>query len=98
MSSFGTSFVIVNDVCQPLPAVKFAEGAAVHHATIKRGFDEYVVFSNPQTNQVYIEKVENNRAKFNLVQITDDSEWQDLTSFCIAAGLMDITGPKKHAS
>jgi hypothetical protein len=98
MSSFGTNFVIVSDICQPIEAIKFAEGYAIHHATIKRGLDEYIVFSNPGTNAVYIEKVERKRAKFALKQILDENEWTDITAFCISTGMMDMTGAKKYAN
>lgn len=98
MSSFGTNFVIVNDICQLIPQILFEDGAAVHHATIKRGLKEYIVFRQASSNKIYIEEVERNRAKFVLKRINDDKEWQEIALFCRDAGLLDISSETKHGN
>lgn len=81
--------VIVNDVQQYMDK-SLPFGPWIHHATLKRGFKEYVVFRNALSNQVYIEEVEQHRATLILQKIEDDQEWQDLVSFAKAAGLLEI--------
>lgn len=101
--SFGTDFIIVNDVLQPIPQITFKrpDGTfrpAMHHATIVRGFDEYILFSNPDEGKIWIEKVDRHRASFALRQIEDDKEWAELVMFCQAAGLLSPIGSGKYAS
>ena len=94
MSSFGTNFVIVNDICQLIPQILFEDGAAVHHATIKRGLKEYIVFRQASSNKIYIEEVERNKANFSLKKIEEDSEWADLYRFLLERGVL-LVNPKE---
>lgn len=94
MNSFGTDFVLVSDVIQPLDS-SLPYGPWIHLATIQRGLDEYIVFKQATTNKVYIEKVIRHLASLKLQLIKDDTEWSDLLSFCKAAGLLD-TDTKKE--
>jgi hypothetical protein len=98
MSAFGTDFVILNDVCQPLQEVRFPDGPAIHHATIKRGLKEYIVFRQASSNKIYIEEVERHRATFVLKRIEDDAEWADIARFAEAAGLTNMGSETKHAN
>lgn len=97
MKTFGTTFAIISDVCQPLPEVRFSDGPAIHHATIKRGMKEYVVFRQASSNKIYIEEVEAHRATFVLKRIEDEEEFKEISAFCEAAGLLDAGGETKHA-
>jgi len=93
--SWGTNFVIVNDIHQQLsPDYPGWE----HWATIKRGLDEYIVFhcnpgpkhalSKGYAGRVYIEKIVRHRVNIELVQIQDANEFEDITAFAEAAGLL----------
>lgn len=84
-------FVILNDVRQalPLPNGKFSP-RFIHHATIRRGFKEYIIFRDKQTNEVYLEEVERHKATFTLNEIKDEQEWQDLKDFAEAAGFLQV--------
>ena len=98
MSTFGTDFTIINDICQPIPQIRFDDGPAVHHATIVRGLKEYIVFRQATSNKIYIEEVERHRATFNLKRIEDDQEWAAIAAFANAAGLLDIGSETKYAN
>ena len=74
----------------------FKNGPWIHHATIKRGVKEYVVFRHQPSQKIYIEEVEGHRATFELKQIDDDEEWTDLYHFCTAAGLMEASSSKNE--
>lgn len=81
------NYIIVNDIRQPIP---IADGGPwIHHATIKRGLKEYIIFRHKPTGKVYLEQVESHRATLVLQKIEDDREWADLYSFARAAGLLD---------
>ena len=93
--SWGTNFVIVNDIHQLLsPDYPGWE----HWATIRRGLDEYVVFHcNPgpentlsagYAGRTYIEKLVRNRANLEFIQIADQNEFDDIIAFAEAAGLL----------
>tara|TARA_Y100000034_G_C6740581_1_gene328626 strand:+ start:184 stop:480 length:297 start_codon:yes stop_codon:yes gene_type:complete len=98
MKSFGLGYVILNDICQPIPQMQFEDGPAIHHATIKRRQKEYIVFRQASSNKIYIEEVERHRATFVLRKIEDDKEWADIMRFCEAAGLLDIGKETKYAN
>ena len=98
MNTFGLGFVIINDICQPAKGIWFADGPAIHHATIKRGLKEYIVFRQQSSNAFYIEEVERNRVTLVLKKIEDDEEWRDIAAFCQAAGFLSIAGETKYAN
>lgn len=98
MKAFGLQFKIISDVQQPIKQIKFEDGAAIHIATIKRGVKEYIVFKQQTSNATYIEEVEAHSATFRLNKIEDDQEWQAIALFCRDAGLLSMSGEKKHAS
>lgn len=83
------NFVIVNDIRQPIDT-KVQGGPWLHHATINRGFKEYIIFRSIPTGKIYLEEVEQHMATLVLKQIEDDNEWSDLFMFARAAGLLDI--------
>lgn len=99
MTSFGTNFVIISDVIQIIP--KLAMGnppeRVVHHATIRRGLQEYVVLASEKSNKLFLNKVERKRTTFNLEPIDDDAEFSDLVAFLTSAGIFNMGGPKKYA-
>lgn len=81
------NFIIVNDIRQTMD-LQLPYGPWVHHATIKRGFKEYIVFRQKSSGKIYLEEVEQQRATLVLKQIEDQNEWNDLYSFCMNAGLL----------
>lgn len=87
------NFVIINDIRQAMDN-KLPHGPWIHHATIKRGFKEYIVFRHQRTGKVYLEEVEQQRATLVLKQIEDQNEWDDLYSFCLNAGLLLVADDK----
>ena len=100
MSAFGTNFVIVSDVVQIVPGLMMGNPPerVVHHATIKRGLQEYVVLASEKSEKLYLNKVERHRATFALQSIDDDEEFNDLLQYLTAAGIFDMGGPKKYAN
>ena len=100
MSAFGTNFVIVSDVVQIIPNLAMGNPPerVIHHATIKRGLQEYVILASESSNQLYLNRVERNRATFALEQIKDDEEYKDLIAFLTASGIFEMGGPKKYAN
>ena len=90
------NIVILNDIQQPMDH-KLPFGPWIHHATLRRGFKEYICFRQALTNKFYIEEVEQHRATLVLNKIEDDNEWNDLCSFCKDAGLLNIAGEFKIA-
>ena len=94
------NFIIVNDIRQEInipSGMSIGEAFGIrqpdkwiHHATIKRGFKEYIVFRNQRTGQIYLEEVEQHRATLVLHKIQDDNEWQDLHDFCKATGVLNV--------
>lgn len=87
------NFIIINDIRQIMDK-KLPHGPWIHHATIKRGFKEYIVFRHQGTGKVYLEEVEQQRATLVLKQIEDQNEWDDLYSFCLNAGLLLVADDK----
>ena len=100
MSSFGTNFVIVSDIVQPVPGLAIGNPPerVIHHATIKRGLQEYVVLASESSNELYLNRVERNRATFSLESIKDDEEYKDLVAFLTASGIFNMGAPKKYAN
>lgn len=84
-------FVIINDVRQRM-ALDDPNGPWIHHATVMRGFKEYIIFRHKLTGKVYLEQVESHRASLVLQLIEDSQEWQDLHDFAKNAGLLSIAG------
>lgn len=80
------NFVILNDVRQKIPC----HSDCIHHATIRRGFKEYVVYRHKGHNTLYFEEVAANVVNWELKLIEDDDEWLDLVAFCKAAKLLEI--------
>lgn len=76
-----------------MPA-NFPNGPWIHHATIKRGFKEYIVFRHGPSGKIYLEEVEQQRATLVLKQVEDLNEWKDLYNFALAAGLLQVLGPE----
>jgi len=87
------NFIIINDIRQKLPD-HLHNGPWIHHATIKRGLKEYIVFRNQASGKIYLEEVEQHRATLVLQEIKDDQEWKDLYHFARNAGLLAATGPE----
>jgi hypothetical protein len=85
MKSFGLNFILVNDVRQQLSR-HYPE--AQHLGTFVRGLDEYIVFSIDKN--LYIEKLERNRATLAFKRIDDESEFADALAFATAAGLTSM--------
>jgi len=98
--SFGTKFVLISDVVQVVPglAMGVPPQKVVHHATIKRGFKEYVVLATEDSQTLFLNEVERNRATFNLLKIKDDVEFSDLVDFLTSAGIFHMGGLKKYAN
>lgn len=87
MNTFGTNFIVVSDVIQPMDS-SLPFGPWIHLATIKRGFNEYIVFKQATTHKVYIERVIRHMANLKLEAIADDNEWSDIVAFCNNAGIL----------
>ena len=87
------NFIIVNDIRQPMPD-HLHNGPWIHHATIKRGLKEYIVFRHGPSGRIFLEEVEQHRATLVLNQIKDNQEWKDLYNFALNAGLLVAMGPE----
>jgi len=100
VSTFGTTFVLVSDVIQEIPGLRFGNPPerVIHHATVRRGNKEYLVMASGTSNQLYLNEVERRRATFKLKRIEDDMEYNELVEFLKAAGVFNAGGPKKHAN
>ena len=85
--SFGTKFIVVNDVIQPLPSAIFGNGPWLHIATVVRGFHEYCCFKHMKTDKIYIERVDPTSPTL-FVQIKDQSEWNDIRMFLQQKGIL----------
>jgi len=90
-TSFGTKFILVNKVQQLMDPKVFTGGPWVHHATVARGFKEYVAFRHLETNALYIEEIDAATPTL-FKKIEDDSEWLELARFLAAAGLLSMEG------
>jgi len=85
--TFGTKFILVNDVIQSLPDKIFGGGPWLHIATVVRGFKEYCCIKHIPTDKIYIEEVDSSSATiFNYIK--DKSEWQDLYDFLQQRGVL----------
>ena len=88
-NAFGTKFILVNDIQQPLNPKIFGGGPWIHLATIMRGFKEYICFKHSKTDKVYIEEVlPSEKGLFK--QIEDNNEFADLQNFLTAHGILDL--------
>ena len=95
MSSFGSEFIIINDVMQPLLPKVFGPGW-IHLATVKRGFREYVAFKKATSDKVWIEIVDiHDRNVFK--QIEDENEWLELALFLHDARLLEVGNRREIA-
>lgn len=97
------NFIIVNDIRQPMDEKSMGSNPAgpsrwTHHATIKRGFKEYIIFRHNPTGKIYLEEVETHRATLILKLIEDEQEWQDLHQFAKSAGLLAVIGTETKTS
>ncbi len=86
-------FIIINDVRQKMSS-NLPNGPWIHHATIRRGFKEYIIFRHSPSGKIYLEEVEQQRATLILKQIEDINEWKDLYAFSLAAGILQVLGPE----
>lgn len=87
------NFVIINDVRQPMPD-HLHNGPWIHHATVKRGPKEYIIFRHQASGKIFLEEVEQQRATLVLQFIKDNQEWKDLYDFALNAGLLAVMGPE----
>jgi len=86
-NAFGTKFILVNDIQQPLPKEIFGGGPWLHIATVVRGFKEYCCIKHVPTNKIYIEEVDpTSQTLFK--HIADQSEWSDLYGFLQQKGIL----------
>ena len=93
-NSFGTKFIIVNDIQQPLPAKIFGGGPWLHIATCVRGFKEYCCFKHVPTDKIYIEEVDPSSPTL-FKHIEDYSEWSDLYNFLQTKGILAFATGKE---
>ena len=92
--AFGTKFVLVNDIQQPLPPAIFGNGPWLHIATCVRGFKEYCCFKHVPTDKVYIEEVDPSSPTL-FKHIKDRNEWDDLYSFLQTRGILAFAAGKE---
>lgn len=99
-ASFGLGFTIVNDVVQPVKGLAMGNPPqrVIHHATIRRGLDEYVVIAGARDNALYLNRISRDTANPGLLAIEDDTEFNELVAFLKESGIFSINAPKKHAS
>ena len=97
MNSFGTNFILVNDVRQELPPEIFKGGPWIHLATVKRGFNEYVCFTHKyRHNKTFIEEIDiHHPGCFKCIE--EDSLWEDLYHFLLDRGTL-LVGDFKQAN
>lgn len=95
-------FHIINDIQQFLDPDVFQNGPWVHLATISRdtpkGKAEYILFRHYYGSKIYFEKVKVEGVNFSLIQVKEDTEWNDGVDFCKQAGLLSMSTEKKIAS
>ena len=85
--TFGTKFIIVNDVQQQLPTKVFGGGPWLHIATVVRGFKEYCCIKHVPSDKVYIEQVDPTSPTL-FTYIKDQNEWNDLRMFLEQRGIL----------
>ena len=93
-NTFGTKFLIVNDIQQMLPPKIFGGGPWLHIATIVRGFKEYCCFKHMPTDKIYIEEVDSSSPTL-FKQIKDKNEWNDLYGFLQQKGILAFVKGKE---
>ncbi len=86
--AFGTKFIILNDIQQPLSSKIFGPGW-IHIASVQRGLKEYMCFRRAQRNQVYVEELDPQSPNL-FKEIESQGEWEDVTNFLREAGLLVI--------
>ena len=86
-NSFGTKFIIVNDIQQPLPTKIFGGGPWLHIVTVVRGFKEYCCIKHIPSDKVYIEQVDPTSPTL-FTYIKDQNEWNDLRMFLEQRGIL----------
>lgn len=98
MHSFGTDFMVINDVRQTLDPKIFAGGPWTHLATVKWGFREFVCFKPVFGQKAYIEEIDiHTQGVFK--RIEDDQLWADLYMFLVDRGYLLLDNFKaKNAS
>jgi hypothetical protein len=85
--AFGTKFIVVNDIRQPLNPQKFAGGPWLHIATVVRGLKEYMCFKHDiPGGATYIEEFDSSSGQFK--RIDSEAEYQDLYQFLWSKGLL----------
>lgn len=88
--SFGTRFILVNDIRQPMKNV--GGGPWIHLATIHYGFREFVCFTHAKSPaRTYIEEIDIH-SKEVFKKIEDDSLFRDLWNFLKDVGCLSIAG------
>ena len=95
--SFGTRFILVSDVQQPLPPTIFGGGRWELIGVAQRGFREYAAIRMMGTDKVYLEEVDGKDPNL-FKRIEDDELWKDLQEFFRAAGIFHMDGEKKRAT
>ena len=92
--AWGTKFILVNDVQQPLPPKIFQGGPWIHMATVVRGLREYMCFKHQPSGKIYIEIV-NPKNPALLEKITDEVEFEDLHGFLRMHGVLEVGAGKE---
>jgi len=95
MKAFGTEFILISDVIQPLPEI-FTGGPWIHLATVKRGFREYVAFKKANSREVWVEIADPTEPGL-FKKIEDDQEWIDIVSYLKATQLLEV-GKRRELS
>lgn len=90
MKSFGTDFILVNDIRQRFKDINGTEW--LHLGTVKRGLKEYVCFKRPGEKKCYIEEIKSD----GFYTIEDENEFQDLYKFLLTNGVLLISGVDKE--
>ncbi len=98
MKSFGTDFIVISDVYQPLLTLsKTSSGKPYYHlATVARGFKEYMAYLDVELGRVWIEEVKNKEAAL-LSKIESDNEFLDIQHFLFEKKLLEV-GSRKEIS
>ena len=93
MKSFGTNFVVTNDVYQPLSTKHFPKNSKgnpyIHLATVHRGLKEYCAYADIDANKVWIEEVDPTHPGL-FKKIQEDQEYYDLLAFLDDLRLLEI--------
>jgi len=92
--SFGTNFILVNDIRQQFPPGIFQGGPWLHLATVVRGFKEYCCFQHMPSTKVYIEEIDSSCPTL-FKEIKDENEFQDLRRFLEQKAILTIVANKE---